>query len=225
MIVQVKWKVCEKLAFLTNISLYLENSHAICRMRVSGLLWHCFSPETVLILRLKSEKNETVEEFIEPNVFRAIGWKGEIEGGLHIWQTSGWLPAQLQHRLHEPKSSSTKQRACVWQWHHTSVASRTAMGPKLGCPDACHGTSTQPNWFLGDRDACRCKGPRHQIIEYLMSGYALRGEFACQTVKSARIHLGATTASVRNTQINAKTQTNSNADGLIIQTETTGRNR
>ena len=39
--------------------------------------------------------------------------KGEIKGGLHIWQTSGWLPAQLQQRLYEPKSSCTKQRACM----------------------------------------------------------------------------------------------------------------
>ena len=51
----------------------------------------------------------------------------------------------------------------------------------------------QLNWFFGDRDACRCKGPRYQITEYLIFDYAPRGEFACQTVKSARIHLAATT--------------------------------
>ena len=121
----------------------------------------------MLILRPKSEKNDTVEEFIKPKVFRAIGWKK-----MRLRKTSCWLPAQLQHRLHELKSSSTKQRACVWQWHPTSLASRTAMGPKLGRPDAYHRTSTT-QLVRGDRDACRCKGPRHQIIEYLVSGYAI----------------------------------------------------
>jgi len=79
----------------------------------------------VLILRLKSEKNEAVEEFIEPKVSRAI------EGGLHIWQTSGWLPAQLQHRLHELKYEAAS--VCVTVTSHVN-----------GFPD-CHGTRVRPH--------------------------------------------------------------------------------
>ena len=130
-------------------------------------------------------------------------------------------------RLAASSAAALASRAEELKYEAASVCV-TVTSHVSGFPD-CHGTKVRPSGRLPSdlnnptgslvTGMLACKGPRHHIIEYLTSGYAPRGKFACQTVKSARIHLGDKTASVWNTQINAKTQTNSNADGLIIQTD------
>ena len=88
----------------------------------------------------------------------------------------------------------------------TTVTSCVDLPPSSGISVRDHLVLTyQANWLFGNWDPSSCESSSNEIVQHVVSGRSTRGLFTDKVVQTASVDRRATSAKMRDTEVQPKT--------------------